>query len=154
MTEPSAAVVVVQGVDFIPTNFRHPLHHQLGDTVTSSDAIRSLRIGVQHHDFDLTAIRAIDESWAVRHRHPMLQRQTTAREHESGVTPGQGQSDSRWNQHPASGGGNHGIFPGAQIQSGVTGMGVARQFEIRVQTHDGHDHSGVVHSDDCNGPTM
>ena len=78
VAETAAAIVAVERIDQGPLHFFDALHHQLGNSVAALNVERCAWVGVQQHDFDLTAIGSVDETRCVGDGEAMFERVSAA----------------------------------------------------------------------------
>jgi hypothetical protein len=136
VTEASAAILAIELTDFVPHHIHHCLNDQLGDSVAALDAICGSLIGVQQNGFDLTAVRAVDEPWAVDHGDSMFERESAARQDEPRISEWECERDTRRDESSAAGCRDDGIFTSEQVEAGVSRMRVRRKRELGIETDD------------------
>ncbi len=152
MTESTATVSVVaaavavavavqagqagQRFDFLPPHFFHTLDHQLCDAVAAVHVIGLGGIGVEQHNLDLAAVGAVDEARRVDHADAVFEGETAAWQHEACVAGRYGDGDARGHEQPAACRSQVAIVAGAQVEAGITRMGVGGQSQIGVESND------------------
>ncbi len=121
----------------------HLLDDELGDAVASKDLVVGIGVGVEQQDADLVAIARVDGTGRVETRHTVAQGQAATGLDEAGPSFRQGQGHAGGHQGAPPTGRQPSVFPSQQIGSCITGAGVGRNGQIRIEADHGDLQHGV-----------
>ena len=96
-----ATLGLVELVDLDPVDGLEPLHHQLGYAFTRAHRIGVGRVGVDHDDFDLAPVAAVDGARSIESGQPVFGRQPRAGVHQTDETIGQRYCNATMARPPA-----------------------------------------------------
>jgi hypothetical protein len=124
---------VVEVADLLDTDGFDALDDELGDAVAARKMDGLGGVEVDEDDLDLSAVAGVDRAGRVDQRHAVPCGQPRARVHQADAPRRDRDCNSGRDHSPLPRRERH-ILAGAQVEAGVTGVGVGRERQPQVET--------------------
>ena len=136
VAEAAATVVTVERVADLPLDLFDSLNDELSNSVTASDGVFGIGVGVDQDDLDLSAVGGVNEARAIDNADAMFECHAAPWEDEASVSSRNGYRDAGRDKAASTARGKNCGLGGVQIEASIAFMSVGRYGQICVELND------------------